>query len=1156
MKRVLIIIAPLMLLFPALRAQMVGSNIFLQGNYLEVGITPNGSWGASSGIPSGYHPRTSSGGGGGQLASVYDWGHDGWTVGTPPYMGDYTYPGSPFEGWEIQVGSGRAQAFQNCSGTYVSAGLTLTGSNVGYASTSAGVYGYWAGAAGSILINMETSIQHNASAAVMKVTLKNTATVASPDIYYLRTCDPDIDQTWPGGGFTTSNTIVYQNDTAHRVLVTATGGSSYPLAARSFGLGAIDARARCFAYSSWSISSAVDLAPVWAGTWTGSSATPGATLSGDIAFGLVFRLGSIPAGDSVTFSYAYIYNVPGGIDSTFITPCSGTPTSGIVSANSPIACATTPLSVSVAGYSSISGLTYQWQSSADSVVWNNIPGATASGYSFTGITATTWYRCIVTCSASAASTISSASKITYSAACPCLHTAGVCSPNTNSACATTSIILNSVGYTASTGVTLQWQSSPDSVTWTDMAGATTVPYTFTGLGATTFYRLKARCTATGDEVFSNARKIAYTVACACTGTPVGGTATASTTYCSGCSLTLGLTGIPALTGFTYQWERSFDGVTGWANIPGATNVPYTHTPTDAFHYRCKITCTNSGISAYSASVFVDYPYSIAVDSIYNPSDTVCNATRIFTRVNSISPLLRLKTFYGDGTSDSVSLINAADHAYRNTLHPYTTPGTYTVQRILYLSGVPQDTIIRSYTHFFCRTIPVKIFSDNDANCVKSSTEVFNYTPVLLQVDSNGVAIDTYSVTSGLYYRAMGPVGTVYTFRVLTPDKDVVCPSTGIHSVSIVSGTVLYPTLFFGVRCGSVATSSDLAIHTVMTASATNRQSGTIYLRNNLCIPADGTLQYRYSHKYNGGAYSSPVGYTAVFPYITWVSTAVATDVAPRSFYFDVRSPFSAPLIIGDTVTCEMRIIPTGSDADTTNNVIIRTDTVRGPYDPNIIEVSPAGCFDTTTKFRFTVHFENLGNDTAHNVYVMDTLSPWLDPHSMEIILSSAEQMNIYPYTDGGYNIVKFEFPDIKLLDSSWKGLNDGAFIYDIKRRADMPTGASILSRVGIYFDHNDVVMTNTVQNLKGCPLAPVHIADVQGSSVKIYPNPATTQLTIQAHAGNYTTYTITNAVGQQLQQGHTNGTQTVIDIKDLPAGVYNITLYGPEGREVRKFVKW
>jgi len=89
-------------------AQLVGTNCYLQGRYLEIGMNNNASFGTCSGIPPTYHPHTP---GTGNLAEVYDWGKDGWTVGTPPYMGDYTYPGSPFEGWELQIGGGRVQAF-------------------------------------------------------------------------------------------------------------------------------------------------------------------------------------------------------------------------------------------------------------------------------------------------------------------------------------------------------------------------------------------------------------------------------------------------------------------------------------------------------------------------------------------------------------------------------------------------------------------------------------------------------------------------------------------------------------------------------------------------------------------------------------------------------------------------------------------------------------------------------------------------------------------------------------------------------------------------------------------------------------------------------------------------------------------------------------
>ena len=78
-------------------AQIVGGEMFFPGHYLEIGQTSAGSFGTTT-APAGYYPYP-----GPNLAEVYDYGHDGWTVGAPATMGDYTFPGSPFEGWGIQV---------------------------------------------------------------------------------------------------------------------------------------------------------------------------------------------------------------------------------------------------------------------------------------------------------------------------------------------------------------------------------------------------------------------------------------------------------------------------------------------------------------------------------------------------------------------------------------------------------------------------------------------------------------------------------------------------------------------------------------------------------------------------------------------------------------------------------------------------------------------------------------------------------------------------------------------------------------------------------------------------------------------------------------------------------------------------------------------
>ena len=92
-------------------AQLSGTNVFLQGHFLEIGEIANASFGASA-PPGTYHPHN---GGttwtpGAPLAMVFDYGHDGWSVGSPAFMGDYTYPGSPFlrmgntDQWEQEPG--------------------------------------------------------------------------------------------------------------------------------------------------------------------------------------------------------------------------------------------------------------------------------------------------------------------------------------------------------------------------------------------------------------------------------------------------------------------------------------------------------------------------------------------------------------------------------------------------------------------------------------------------------------------------------------------------------------------------------------------------------------------------------------------------------------------------------------------------------------------------------------------------------------------------------------------------------------------------------------------------------------------------------------------------------------------------------------------
>jgi len=297
------------------QAQMVGANCYLQGRFLEIGMLTNGSFGAPA-PPTGYHPFPS----GSNLAETYDLGHHGWTS----FNGDYTYPGSPFEGWEMQVNGARTQAFCPSSG-YVGGG-TLTGSVTAYTNVGGVITSYWTGsdAGGNLVMTQNTSIDTMASAVVVTTHFHNTGTTPILNVYYLRSCDPDNDEAHGGAVyFSTDNTIVYENDADHRVQVDALG----TLYNDHFSLGTKDCRARAFIYSSWPISSTTDLSTIWSGTYGTKGVdvmdTAHGVLNGDVAIGLVYNLGTFAPGAQTTISYAYFFNDTtgvSGIDSAFPEP--------------------------------------------------------------------------------------------------------------------------------------------------------------------------------------------------------------------------------------------------------------------------------------------------------------------------------------------------------------------------------------------------------------------------------------------------------------------------------------------------------------------------------------------------------------------------------------------------------------------------------------------------------------------------------------------------------------------------------------------------------------------------------------------------------------------------------------------------------------------
>jgi len=96
----------------------------------------------------------------------------------------------------------------------------------------------------------------------------------------------------------------------------------------------------------------------------------------------------------------------------------------------------------------------------------------------------------------------------------------------------------------------------------------------------------------------------------CSGIPVAGTTQSSpVTICPNTSFTLSVVGATSNSGISRQWQISPAGLSGWSDIPTATNSTYTETGgvSVGTDYRLKLTCANGNGIGYSSTYTVTPP---------------------------------------------------------------------------------------------------------------------------------------------------------------------------------------------------------------------------------------------------------------------------------------------------------------------------------------------------------------------------------------------------------------------------------------------------------------------------------------------------------------------------------------------------------------------
>jgi uncharacterized repeat protein (TIGR01451 family) len=233
--------------------------------------------------------------------------------------------------------------------------------------------------------------------------------------------------------------------------------------------------------------------------------------------------------------------------------------------------------------------------------------------------------------------------------------------------------------------------------------------------------------------------------------------------------------------------------------------------------------------------------------------------------------------------------------------------------------------------------------------------------------------------------------------------------------------------------------------------------------------------------------------------LSWSFNGWIADTVHFTPSIAVSTPASVPL--GYNVCLEALIEPSVGDIDTTNNTFQICRDVIGAYDPNDKTVFPAGVCDNnyvyrTDKLRYTIRFQNTGSDSAVNIHILDTLSANLDAYSFDLVATSHSPM----YTEllPG-NVLKFSFDSIMLPDSTAnESESNGYLIFEIYPDSNVQVGAVVENSVGIFFDFNSPVNTNSVYNT----LVDV-IPNVSYSFSEVSCNPYQYDGTLYASSGSY-----------------------------------------------------
>ena len=437
-----------------------------------------------------------------------------------------------------------------------------------------------------------------------------------------------------------------------------------------------------------------------------------------------------------------------------------------------------------------------------------------------------------------------------------------------------------------------------------------------------------------------------------------------------------------------------------------------------------------------------------------------------------------------------------------------------------------------------------VFNDANGNCTLDAGETGISNATIIVSGSNGSTYFGNPDSSGFYDVQVLPGTYLTTINFWNNGACTLNACTSSYTSTFTTTGQISSGNNFGLNSG--AATFDLGVHMGYQGSAPgqSREYWVYYYNYGQTSVANGTLTF--VHDPNITLTSTTPAYTsydAATYTITWdivnnLGPMQGLDEAHRVImYFDIPNTVT----LGTELTAQAGLLPVANDCDPTNNYQSLTDVVSASHDPNHKEVSPSGNLSAADSvLTYTIRFQNTGNAAASLVVISDTLSPNVDPASVQPGASSSP----YTWKLSGNGILTFTFEPINLVDSSQSVAGSEGFVmYTIKTKPNLPLGTQINNTAYIYFDANQPVVTNTTTSLRSNNPTGIHSITGGGAMTsQVIPNPVHNQARIEfGGSTGLISIKLVDELGNVIATGNFDNQYYTLDAEKLASGIYFYT---------------